>query len=152
MRSSSVAERGGLSRPLHGLLANMPLRGCIGRTGFSSSTTLVEKSKMGPQGPHFEFLAERAGFEPAVRYKRTLAFQASALSHSATSPHFFQIPHNTTGGIDSNRSKAILTLKGAFGVQNANAFCDSSLRSSPLQGALRASKSAPPISRTPGTV
>ena len=31
-------------------------------------------------------MAERAGFEPAVRYKRTLAFQASALSRSATSP------------------------------------------------------------------
>ncbi len=36
----------------------------------------------------FVFLAERAGFEPAVRYKRTLAFQASALSLSATSPKF----------------------------------------------------------------
>ena len=35
------------------------------------------------------YVAERAGFEPAVRYKRTLAFQASALSHSATSPNFF---------------------------------------------------------------
>ena len=35
-----------------------------------------------------DWLAERAGFEPAVRYKRTLAFQASALSRSATSPNF----------------------------------------------------------------
>ena len=34
-------------------------------------------------------VAERAGFEPAVRYKRTLAFQASALSLSATSPTIF---------------------------------------------------------------
>ena len=32
-------------------------------------------------------MAEKAGFEPAVRYKRTLAFQASALNHSATSPN-----------------------------------------------------------------
>jgi hypothetical protein len=35
-----------------------------------------------------DLLAEKAGFEPAVRYKRTLAFQASALNHSATSPNF----------------------------------------------------------------
>ena len=32
---------GGLSRPLRALLANMPLRGCVGRTGFSSSATLL---------------------------------------------------------------------------------------------------------------
>ncbi len=32
-------------------------------------------------------MAERAGFEPAVRGYRTLAFQASALSRSATSPY-----------------------------------------------------------------
>tara|TARA_B100000609_G_scaffold167222_1_gene140372 strand:- start:148 stop:450 length:303 start_codon:yes stop_codon:yes gene_type:complete len=31
-------------------------------------------------------LAEREGFEPSVRYYRTLAFQASALNHSAISP------------------------------------------------------------------
>jgi hypothetical protein len=31
-------------------------------------------------------LAERAGFEPAVRGYRTLAFQASAFDRSATSP------------------------------------------------------------------
>ena len=40
--------------------------------------------------PHkgaLDFLAEKGGFEPPVRYKRTLAFQASALSHSATSPN-----------------------------------------------------------------
>ncbi len=35
-----------------------------------------------------EELAERAGFEPAVRYKRTLTFQASAFNHSATSPYY----------------------------------------------------------------
>ena len=45
------------------------------------------KQKGPARGP-FHFLAERAGFEPAVRYKRTLAFQASALSRSATSPNF----------------------------------------------------------------
>ena len=33
-------------------------------------------------------LAERAGFEPAVRSYRTLAFQASAFDRSATSPGF----------------------------------------------------------------
>ena len=30
--------------------------------------------------------AERVGFEPTVRYERTHAFQACALSRSATSP------------------------------------------------------------------
>ena len=55
------------------------------RTGLSSRT-LYWKYKTGPQGPRFIFLAERAGFEPAVRYHRTLAFQASTLNHSATSP------------------------------------------------------------------
>ena len=33
-------------------------------------------------------MAERAGFEPAVRNYRTLAFQASAFNHSATSPYY----------------------------------------------------------------
>ena len=31
-------------------------------------------------------MAERAGFEPAVRYLRTHAFQACSLNHSDTSP------------------------------------------------------------------
>ena len=56
-------------------------------------------------------MAERAGFEPAVRYKRTLAFQASALSHSATSPTI-SIHLSQTGGIDSNRLVPILTPSG----------------------------------------
>tara|TARA_Y100000768_G_scaffold157060_1_gene117208 strand:+ start:1875 stop:2183 length:309 start_codon:yes stop_codon:yes gene_type:complete len=34
----------------------------------------------------FKSVAEREGFEPSVRYYRTLAFQASALNHSAISP------------------------------------------------------------------
>ena len=33
-----------------------------------------------------ESMAERAGFEPAVRYERTHAFQACSISHSDTSP------------------------------------------------------------------
>ena len=33
------------------------------------------------------FLAEREGFEPSVRYQRTHAFQACALSRSAISPY-----------------------------------------------------------------
>ena len=45
-----MAERVGLSRPLCGLLANMPLRGCVGRTGFSSATTLGQKSKRPHKG------------------------------------------------------------------------------------------------------
>jgi len=40
-----------------------------------------------PFGAHFVRPKSRRDFvEPAVRYKRTLAFQASALSRSATSP------------------------------------------------------------------
>ncbi len=33
-------------------------------------------------------MAERTGFEPAVRINRTHAFQACSLSHSDTSPNF----------------------------------------------------------------
>src|ERR1700757_4705888 len=33
-----------------------------------------------------ELLAERVGFEPTVRYNRTLDFESSAFDHSATSP------------------------------------------------------------------
>ena len=38
-----------------------------------------------------ETLAEREGFEPSVRYYRTLAFQASALNHSAISPYHYKV-------------------------------------------------------------
>ncbi len=31
-------------------------------------------------------MAEREGFEPSVRFWRTLTFQASAFDHSATAP------------------------------------------------------------------
>ena len=65
------------------------LRRCSARTGFEiPSPRRPGKTKKGPVRGPFVFLAEKAGFEPAVRYKRTLAFQASALSHSATSPNF----------------------------------------------------------------
>ena len=33
-----------------------------------------------------EILAEREGFEPSERYKRSLPFQDSAIDHSAISP------------------------------------------------------------------
>ncbi len=56
------------------------------RTGFSSSTALGEKSKTGPRGPHFQFLAERVGFEPTKGYKPLLVFKTSAFNRSATSP------------------------------------------------------------------
>ncbi len=35
------------------------------------------------------YAAERAGFEPAVRFWRTPAFQASTFSHSVTSPFLY---------------------------------------------------------------
>ena len=56
------------------------------RTGFSSSTALGKKSKTGPRGPHFQFLAERVGFEPTKGYKPLLVFKTSAFNRSATSP------------------------------------------------------------------
>ena len=49
-----VAERGGW--PLRGLPADLPLRGCVGRTGFSSSTPSARKQK-GPLAGPFCFLA-----------------------------------------------------------------------------------------------
>ena len=39
----------------------------------------------------FKSVAEREGFEPSVRYYRTLAFQASALNHSAISPYHYKV-------------------------------------------------------------
>lgn len=36
-------------------------------------------------------VAEKAGFEPAVRYYRTHAFQACTFNHSVTSPFDFQL-------------------------------------------------------------
>ena len=42
--------------------------------------------KLGSEAIAFIDVAERAGFEPAVRRYRTLAFQASAFDRSATSP------------------------------------------------------------------
>jgi hypothetical protein len=40
-------------------------------------------------------LAERKGFEPSIRYQRIHAFQACALSHSATSL-FLDLKHKIT--------------------------------------------------------
>ena len=44
----------------------MPLRGCVGRTGFEYQTSSARKIKGPIKGP-FIFLAERVGFEPTVR-------------------------------------------------------------------------------------
>ncbi len=57
----NVGREGGMdaARP------QLRLRRCLSRTGFSSSTTLGEKNKRPLMGPLI-FLAERAGFEPAV--------------------------------------------------------------------------------------
>ena len=72
--------------------AGWPLRGAEGdcvaawlEQGSHPQPHSARKTKGPIKGPLI-FLAEKAGFEPAVRYKRTLAFQASALNHSATSP------------------------------------------------------------------
>ena len=34
-----------------------------------------------------DWVAEREGFEPSIRFWRILTFQASAFDHSATAPH-----------------------------------------------------------------
>ena len=52
------------------------------------------------------------GFEPTKGYKPLLVFKTSAFDHSATSPHKLILDDTRTGGIDSNRLGAILTLKG----------------------------------------
>ena len=75
---------------MDGMVASRPGCGCAAapvEQGSKAQTLSARKTKGPMKGPLI-FLAEKAGFEPAVRYKRTLAFQASALSHSATSPNF----------------------------------------------------------------
>ena len=63
-------------------------------------------------------MAERAGFEPAVRGYRTLAFQASAFDRSATSPGFctvalfFYYSVDTPGGISRQRSASVSGGRG----------------------------------------
>ncbi len=37
-----------------------------------------------------DWLAEREGFEPSIRFWRILTFQASAFDHSATAPHILE--------------------------------------------------------------
>jgi hypothetical protein len=39
-----------------------------------------------PARGRFAYLAERGGFEPPVRYKRTPDFESGTFNHSATSP------------------------------------------------------------------
>ena len=89
-----------------------------------SKTHTLSQNKKAPLRGFFCF-----GGEGGIRTRGTVlahtrfpSERLKPLSHLST---FFQFPHNTTGGIDSNRFKAILTLKGAFGVLNANPFCDS---------------------------
>jgi hypothetical protein len=43
-------------------------------------------------------MAERAGFEPAVGYEPTHAFQACDLNHSSISPFFLACPANAEQG------------------------------------------------------
>ncbi len=76
-----------MARSLRELPANWQLRCCVGRTGFSSATTLGEQNKNGPrEGARVVLLAERVGFEPTKGYKPLLVFKTSAFDHSATSP------------------------------------------------------------------
>ena len=50
----------------------------------SAGTSLISAQKNAPHGACV--LAERAGFEPAVGYEPTHAFQACDLNHSSISP------------------------------------------------------------------
>jgi hypothetical protein len=44
-------------------------------------------------------VAVRQGFEPWVRYKRTLVFKTSAFNRSATSPQLVAIIRSTKGNV-----------------------------------------------------
>ena len=110
-----------------------PLRGAEGgcaaarlEQGPKAHTALGQKSKMGPHGPHFQFLAEREGFEPSVRYHRTPTFQAGTLNHSATSPKLLmlpadaQLPERITGGASLHTPSGICgALGSARGIGNS---------------------------------
>ena len=67
--------RGGMGVSRGGIHACLRLRmltgGCAAapvEQGSKAHTALGKKSKMGPPGPHFHFLAERVGFEPTKGY------------------------------------------------------------------------------------
>ncbi len=65
-----------------------------------------------------EHLAEREGFEPSTRDHRALAFQASSLSHSDTSPYlvkfsrFPKIKSITSGRKDRLAGRAGVVNEG----------------------------------------
>ena len=63
------------------LQATLGMRGRKGRKCACSSADAPDGDKL------WGSLAEREGFEPSVRFWRTLTFQASAFDHSATAPH-----------------------------------------------------------------
>ena len=48
--------------------------------------TALSRNANGPNRDRLHFLAERVGFEPTVRYKRTPDFESGTFDHSATSP------------------------------------------------------------------
>ncbi len=52
----------------------------------ASSTHPHQQKQKKPLAGLFLFLAERVGFEPTVRYKRTPDFESGTFDHSATSP------------------------------------------------------------------
>ena len=53
--------------------------------GEARTTPGLYKNKR-PQSGRLDYLAERKGFEPSIRYKRIHAFQACDFNHSSTSP------------------------------------------------------------------
>ena len=52
-------------------------------------------------------MAERAGFEPAIRGYRILEFQSSAFDHSATSPGARRVPQQYGGFNRGPRSEHV---------------------------------------------
>ena len=92
-----LAERVGLARPLRGLPADLPLRGCVGRTGFCFRNPLGKKTQR-PRKGAFDFLAERVGFEPTVRQAAHL-ISSQARSTTPAPLQFVLIP--PCGRIDS---------------------------------------------------
>ena len=78
-------------RKLHpSLHSGLPSASCASGARWSNPCSFVhtptQPNKKTAHKGRFFYLAEKAGFEPAVGYKPTHAFQACDLNHSSTSP------------------------------------------------------------------
>ena len=114
LRLGALALSGG-ERGIVAARPHLRLRRCLSQTGLKSRLRSGQNTKEGPDGAFFVFLAEREGFEPSVRYHRTLAFQASTLNHSAISPLSF-LPSRSRGMI--RRLRRLTRQAGAHSLRS----------------------------------